>query len=442
MDRRVVGVVVAVTALRVLHAGWIGLSEDEAYYWVWGQHLAAGYFDHPPVIAWIIRLGTTVLGDTERGVRLVGLLLGGLVAWMAAGLSKDRLLAALLMLSTPILLLGNTIATPDVPLVATWVAALLAAHRQRWGWVGVACGMAMLSKYTGVLLLPLLLAAQPRALRHRGPYVAILVAGLVYLPNVIWNLQHDLISWRFQLNHVSETPSRLAFLGAQWVLGGPLLAPVALCWWCIGWRGSSIERLCWWTSLPLVAVATWAGGEANWAAPAWASVGIGLACSTQRWHRAAWVGMGINMAFGMFAMTHAVKPLVDLPADPVHRLQGGDRLADSVAAWGMDAVYTERYQEAALIHFYSGIPAHAMPGIARPDQYDLWPVSLSDHALFVRVHRGGTTMPFDDLGYTWRDINNVVAYAPTTDPVVDVPIARWNVIEIRRPETEATSTPP
>lgn len=432
-DRRVWLLVLLVTVGRLVYSGWLGLAEDEAYYWVWSERLAAGYYDHPPAVAWVIRAGTALLGDTERGVRAGGIVLGGLAALAAAGTSRAPLLAALALLSTPLLLLGGILATPDVPLAAAWAAGLLAASRGRWALVGVACGLAMFSKYTGVLLLPLLIAAQPGALRTRGPYLAAALAFLVYLPNAAWNVQHDMISWRFQLDHVSQAPQRLAFLGAQLGLAGPILGLAAGAWWLVGWRGDRIERLCWWTSLPVLAVAVWAGGEANWAAPAWVSALIGLSTRGGRWARAAWVGAGVNAALCALVLIHAITPLVDLPDDPVHRLQGGKILADAVAAWGIEDVYTERYQEAALIHFYSGVPAHALPGAGRPDQYDLWPVELAEHALFVRVHRGSRALPdAEAAGYTWRELNDVVSYAHTTDPTLDVPIARWDVAEIFR----------
>ncbi|MFT4977478.1 MAG: 4-amino-4-deoxy-L-arabinose transferase-like glycosyltransferase, partial [Myxococcota bacterium] len=214
-DKRVWLLVLVLTVGRLVCAGWLGLSEDEAYYWVWSERLAAGYFDHPPAVAWVIRAGTTLLGDTERGVRAGGLLLGGLAALLAAGTSRAPLLAATALLSTPLLLLGGILATPDVPLVAAWAAGLLAATRGRWALVGLACGLAMLSKYTGVLLLPLLVLAQPSLLRSHKPYLAAAVAFVVYLPNAVWNIQHDLVSWSFQLDHVSQAPRRLDFLAAQ-----------------------------------------------------------------------------------------------------------------------------------------------------------------------------------------------------------------------------------
>src|SRR3981081_3002003 len=65
----------ALVALRLAAAAWTPLTFDEAYYWMWSKHLAGGYYDHPPMVAAVIRLGTMLAGDTELGVRLVSILL-------------------------------------------------------------------------------------------------------------------------------------------------------------------------------------------------------------------------------------------------------------------------------------------------------------------------------------------------------------------------------
>ena len=80
---------------------------------------------------------------------------------------------------------------------------------------------------------------------------------------------------------------------------------------------------------------------------------------------------------------------------PVGLERVGAVLAESVEAWGIEPVYTERYQEAALIQYYEGLDAYALPGVARMDQFDLWPTPWADRALFVRRWRSGDTMPSD-----------------------------------------------
>ena len=73
--------ILALVALRLVAAAWTPLTFDEAYYWMWSKHLAGGYYDHPPGVALVIRLGTMIAGDTELGVRLVSILLALPMSW-------------------------------------------------------------------------------------------------------------------------------------------------------------------------------------------------------------------------------------------------------------------------------------------------------------------------------------------------------------------------
>src|ERR1700689_1814397 len=78
----VIGMVAVLTVLRFLLCGVIELLPEEAYYWTYAQHPAFGYFDHPPMVAWIITMGSTLFGHTAFGVRIVTFVL-----WMgSAGL--------------------------------------------------------------------------------------------------------------------------------------------------------------------------------------------------------------------------------------------------------------------------------------------------------------------------------------------------------------------
>src|SRR5271169_1352899 len=73
--------ILALVALRLVAAAWTPLTFDEAYYWMWSKHLAFGYYDHPPAVAVVIRLGTMIAGDTGLGVRLVSILLALPMSW-------------------------------------------------------------------------------------------------------------------------------------------------------------------------------------------------------------------------------------------------------------------------------------------------------------------------------------------------------------------------
>ena len=121
---------------RGVMAALLPLSADEAYYWLWSKHLAAGYFDHPPAIAWLIRAGTVLFGDTPFGVRVAA----SAVACRQAGLSgarprsilkdEDRAaLAALLFNLTLMATVELLAATPDMPSVVTLPALSICLAR-------------------------------------------------------------------------------------------------------------------------------------------------------------------------------------------------------------------------------------------------------------------------------------------------------------------------
>lgn len=435
----VAALALGLVAVHLAYGGLVELVEDEAYYWVWSRRLAAGYLDHPPAVAWLIRAGTELLGDTERGVRAGAALLGGLALWPLARASARPVLAAATAATLPLFLLGGLFATPDVPLLAAWALGLWAALEERWAVLGVAAGLAMLSKYTGLLLLPLVVAARPGDLRTRGPWLAAALALLVYSPNLLWNLAQDGVSWRFQLAHVADSSGSLALLAAQVGLAGPVIFGACCVAWGLGWRAllggaPRREAVLWWTSLPVLLLAVVTGGEANWAAPAWLGGLLLLAERGGRLARAAWLGLGINATLGGLVLVHGLYPLVQLPQDPTDRLHGGRVLGESVAAWGVSEVVTSRYQEAALIHFYGGVPARSLPDWDRLDQYDLWGGELPPAGLFVRVWRGSTRTAVDMLGYERSGPNVVSAYVNVPGEVLARPVARWQVYEYWSPD--------
>src|SRR6185503_9251965 len=115
--------------LRAVMAGLLPLSADEAYYWLWSRHLAAGYYDHPPMIAWLIGAGTLLFGDTPLGVRLMGVVLSLPASWFVWKAGRlildddDRAGLALLFFNLTLMISVELLAaTPDMPSVVTSAA--------------------------------------------------------------------------------------------------------------------------------------------------------------------------------------------------------------------------------------------------------------------------------------------------------------------------------
>ena len=112
--------ILVLTAVKLLFAGLIPLAGDETLYWMYSRHLAPGFIDHPPMNPLMIRVGTTLFGQTPFGVRVFAVLTAlpaTWAVWRAAGLLfKDQALAAsaaLLFNLTTAMTVGSLAATSD-----------------------------------------------------------------------------------------------------------------------------------------------------------------------------------------------------------------------------------------------------------------------------------------------------------------------------------------
>src|SRR5512142_2748554 len=116
--RAAIAIVAALAALKLYLSATLQLHPDEAYYWLWSTDLAAGYFDHPPLIAWLIRL-TTLFSNQELWVRLGGILetlIVSVLAWrLSILLAADTMKAAASVITLnvlPLTLAGSVVITP------------------------------------------------------------------------------------------------------------------------------------------------------------------------------------------------------------------------------------------------------------------------------------------------------------------------------------------
>src|ERR1700726_2124435 len=225
--------VLALVALRLVAAAWTPLTFDEAYYWMWSKHLAGGYYDHPPMVAWVIRLGTMISGDTELGVRLVSVLLALPMSWavfsaasILFGGVRVAATATILLNVTLMAAVGTLIVTPDAPLLVAssfvlfFLAKVLETGRGAW-WLaaGAAVGAALLSKYTALFFGPAILiwlvsvAKLRRWLLTPWPYLGGLVALVLFAPVILWNAEHHWVSFIKQIGRARIEDFRPAFIG-------------------------------------------------------------------------------------------------------------------------------------------------------------------------------------------------------------------------------------
>jgi 4-amino-4-deoxy-L-arabinose transferase-like glycosyltransferase len=239
--------ILALVALRLVGAAWTPLTFDEAYYWAWSQHLSPGYYDHPPGVALVIRLGTMIAGDTEFGVRLVSILLAlpmsfALYRATAILFGGERLAAdaTILLNVTLMAAVGTLIVTPDSPLLVAssfvlfFLAKVLQTNRGVW-WlaVGAAVGAALLSKYTALFFGPAILiwllsvAKLRRWLISPWLYLGGVVALAIFSPVIVWNANHHWVSFIKQIGRSRIAGFNIAFIGelipTQIVFATPLV---------------------------------------------------------------------------------------------------------------------------------------------------------------------------------------------------------------------------
>jgi dolichol-phosphate mannosyltransferase len=212
-----ISVLAYVLMLKLIFMGCVNLIPEEAYYWNYAQRLDWGYLDHPPMVAWLIWLSTSLFGKSELSVRLPAY-----VCWILAAIFMFRLTlnlydrpaafrTILLLAVLPIYFGLGFFMTPDAPLYAAWAGclyflerALVAQNRRAWWGVGTCVGLGMLSKYTiallglGTLTFLLIDRRSRRWLFRPEPYIAAITSVIIFSPVIFWNMRNGWMSFIFQ----------------------------------------------------------------------------------------------------------------------------------------------------------------------------------------------------------------------------------------------------
>jgi hypothetical protein len=340
-----------ITAFRLLLADKFGLGVDESHYVLFSRRLAWGYFDHPPMVAFLAA-GTTLAGNSVFWVRLGPIICSVLgvilMRYLALGLYRDERVAfwaAVLLNLMPYQHLLMVALLPDATLNFFWCGTLLtfwyALKNGKWPlWIlaGLLFGGALLSKYHAVLLPLCLVGYLLTSSNHRfwlgriQPYVAGLTGLAVFMPNILWNARHGWISYAYQLGRGSGDGLNfgkfLLAIGGQFGVWSPLifgLLIAAVITILRSQRLSDSDRFVVWTSIPVFAFFCLAGLTSkilpHWTAVGWWTGSIAIAVvalrkisqpnkSGVRWRRWS-VAAGVT-GFLMSVLLHAalMRPIV------------------------------------------------------------------------------------------------------------------------------------
>lgn len=424
---------------RWFFSAWVNLIPDECSYWTWSRRLDWSYFDNSGMVAYLIRLSTWLFGEqTPWSVRFPFLVLSGVSTYLIYRVSvilfqdpSRALVAAVVFNLAPVGLLGGSSAVHDNALIFFWLLALWAGCRflregeGRWFYVmGAAAGLAIQSKYTGVLIVPCLLVFLLWCKDHRGrlftrePWIGVLIAIACALPILWWNFKHDWASLYHVLYIGSGSPSlsRRIFDGlgyhiAQFVLVSPLFYCAML-----AAAGSAVARrlfkvdpaytllLSFGLPLGLFGVMAFRGHvEANWGLMGYASI---LILAVQVVYDARSKGnpglwrlfsprffrWAIVLAVGTALLVVIHGWLGILPAGIEKRIAKTDRIIWETRGWdGLgnyvgslkeegDVIAADSYQLCAVLEFnVPGNPSvRYLAPWKRPTQFDVWEPSFDN----------------------------------------------------------------
>jgi 4-amino-4-deoxy-L-arabinose transferase-like glycosyltransferase len=410
------GTVAVVTALRLAFSASLPLTGDEAYYWEWSRHLAAGYADHPPAVALAIA-AFSWLGRSPFAVRLAFVLCGLGTAIAAAGaanrIAGDRragAVAALAVTLAPIANVAFGIATPDGPFALAWALSLYFAVRAlqektpiSFVLLGVALGFALETRFFAwALLFGVAAAAATQVHRdawRRGLWLSFLVALLLYAPFLAWNASHQWISFTFAF--VQRHPGHEVQFARPILLYALCLLAFSPGLWIAAGAAALRKKndVLFWTAVPLsvllLAVSLHERVEVYWFIGPYISLCVTLGCARIKhpsWVFApaaalsALVFIAALAPFGVYsALTRAGLHLSDagpfemwtypLVARDVHALSSSQDAA----------AMTDGYGFSSLLDFYAGVRPVLIGYSAQGEEAYRWTTDGIDppRALFV-----------------------------------------------------------
>lgn len=446
-------------------ASQVGLSVDEAHYGLYALHPALSYFDHPPMIGWLL-IPSVNISQAEWVLRLPAILL-----WLLSNAALYHLArklfpqqawlgfwTLLLVNSSVMMQLLGLAPLPEAPLILFSLLSVLALLQiresnswQAWLLLGVWLGLAALSKYTAItlvvsLLLIMLVERRFYWLTQLKTWAAVFITLLLISPVLIWNYQHDWLSFSYQLEHGTRDPnwqvSRFfAGQAAQLVVYGPLLfigGLLSLLGLWRFWREPN-ARLLILFALPIVLLFGYGGGHKltlpHWTALAWLLLAPLLVhWLYANWHRAwlktlvvihgIWV-IGLTLALNLLLV---MPQLAKAPNHPLQELYGWPEVVERAQHWQAElsraeqplTLWVTNWTHASRLAWYA-YPQAVYVDDRRIDQFDLWfPIAepLPDQALFIWPNYGDklrnqATQRFDNCQLLER-----VDYPNTQQPIV------------------------
>ena len=380
--------------LSVTQAVFTELFHDEAYYWMYSKNLAWGYFDHPPMIALIIKMGWLFF-QNELGVRLFIILLNTGTIFVIERIIQPRNLKLYYALIASIVLIhyGGVLAVPDIPLLffTTTFFYLYKRYTEKPSWVymlliGINAGLLLLSKYHGILVIGFTLLSNISLLKKWSTWMAMLVTFIVFLPHMIWQHNHNYPTINYHLFHrevsAFDYTYILEFIFTQPLVYGPIVGFILLYFGFIQKPTNVFEQALKFNIIGvflLFFIFTFKGKvEAHWTDITFLGLvyfGYHGIENSERLKKFIYITLPVSL---FLIIGVRLFLMVDYLPEKLHvktEFHGWDKWAEEIKAVSNDypVVFANSYQNAAKYEFYSGITSTSLNDQkGRKNQYNIW----------------------------------------------------------------------
>jgi len=380
--------------MNLLQSYFTELAHDEAYYWMYSRYPAWGYFDHPPMVAMLIRAGYFLI-ENEAGVRILFCLLGTLTLLLTYKMSDGT--PWLFMLITSAIVLVHThvagfLAIPDVPLV--FFTALFFFLYKRYlekDSAGIAAGLAIAitgmfySKYHGLLVVVFVFLSNLSLVKRKSAWMIVGLVMLAMVPHLMWQIRHGFPTLQYHLVSRSDgfVPDNIwNYLYSQVLVAGPLVAPLVLYFSLSSKPAGLFDRSLRFTLAGFLVFFFLSSFrdhiEAHWTAAAFVPMIIMAHSALSRHKQAAkWL---TALALPSILLILFLRTIIafDMVPDSLKRLDeynGWKQWAGVIkeTAGGKNVAFLNKYQFAAKYTFYAGDFSCSVSDVfARKNQYTLW----------------------------------------------------------------------
>ncbi len=225
-----------------------GIFRDELYYIACSKHLAAGYVDQPPLSSYILFVSRHLFGNSLFAIRLLPAISSAITVFITGLITKKLnggytaiVISCLSIVLAPQFVGSNTIYSMNTFDWLFWtlsfyfvILIIKNGNNRLWIWLGITLGFGLLNKidllwFGAGLFIGLLLTPQRKYLKTKWPYIAGIIAFVMFSPYIIWNITHNFATLQFMHNasvikYVSQNPA--TFISGMLLVMNPATIPV------------------------------------------------------------------------------------------------------------------------------------------------------------------------------------------------------------------------